>query len=250
MRSSTACAAEAPRAPQVGKNSRAFAAAARYNLDMTGTAPGLRLRVMLVDDHPVVRAGYRRLLELEPDFEVVGEYGDVDAALEALAACADELPQAVVIDLAMPRRGGLELVRELRQRHPGVRALVFSMHDTPAIVSEALRLGAAGFVTKGSPPEELVRSLRCVGVQKAPVLSSDLAARHVLQQDADAERLTLKEIEVLRLLAAGEPLQAIAEALQLSSKTVSNYQTSIKHKLGASTPIELLRYARERGYVA
>lgn len=217
---------------------------------MVENVPGARLRVMLVDDHPVVRAGYRRLLELEPDFEVVGEYGGVDEALEALAASAEDPPHAVVIDLAMPRRGGLELVRELRQRHPGVRALVFSMHDTPAIVSEALRLGAAGFVTKGSPPEELVRSLRRAGAQTAPVLSSDLAARHVLRQEADADPLTLKEVEVLRLLAAGEPLQAIADALQLSSKTVSNYQTAIRHKLGASTAIELLRYARERGYVA
>ncbi|CAD5367003.1 DNA-binding response regulator in two-component regulatory system wtih UhpB [Rubrivivax sp. A210] len=208
------------------------------------------LRVMLVDDHPVVRAGYRRLLELESDLQVVAEHGDVDTALEALADLPAGGLQVVVVDLAMPRRSGLDLLREVGQRHPAIRVLVFSMHDNAAIVAEALRLGAAGFVTKGSAPEELVQCVRRVMAERAPVLSSDLAARHVLQQHRDEEPLTLKEMEVLRLLAAGDSVQAIAEALQLSPKTVSNYQTVLKHKLGAGTAIELLRHARERGYVA
>lgn len=211
------------------------------------------LRVMLVDDHPVVRAGYRRLLELEPDFQVLEEHGDADSALAALAAIAANRqppPDVVVTDLTMPRRSGLELLRELRQSHPKLRVLIFSMHDNRAIVGEALRLGAAGFVSKGSAPEELVLSLRRVMLQTAPVLSSDLAARQVLQQPPEEERLTLKEIEILRLLAAGESLQAIAHTLQLNSKTVSNYQSLLKQKLGAGTAIELLRHARERGYVA
>lgn len=208
------------------------------------------VRVMLVDDHPVVRAGYRRLLELEPDLQVVDEHCGVDAALQAIGPGSTVLPQVIVVDLAMPRRSGLELVREVRQCHPAIRVLVFSMHDNTAIVAEAIRLGAAGFVTKGSAPEELVHCVRRVMAERAPVLSSDLSARHVLQEHRDEEPLTLREIEVLRMLAAGESLQAIGEALDLSPKTVSNYQTIVKHKLGATTAIELLRHARERGYVA
>lgn len=207
------------------------------------------LRVILVDDHPVVRAGYCRMLELEPDIRVVGEYGSVDAVLVALGDF-DPPPDVVVVDLAMPQRNGMELIRELRTRAPQVRALVFSMHDSSSIVGEALRQGAAGFVTKQCAPEELVASLRRVMVETAPVLSGDLASRHVLQLEEQVEPLSAKEIAVLQRLAAGETLQAISAVLQLSPKTVSNYQTSLKHKLGATNAIELIRSARERGYIA
>jgi two-component system, NarL family, response regulator FusR len=208
------------------------------------------LRVMLVDDHPVVRSGYRRLLELEQDVCVVAEHGDVDAALASLCAPEAMLPEVVVVDLAMPRRSGLELVREVRERQLAVRVLIFSMHDNSAVVGEALRLGAAGFVTKSSAPEELVRCLRCVRHHRGPVLSSDLVVRRLQGGIVEDEPLTLKELEVLRRLALGEAVSVIAETMKLSPKTVSNYQTNLKHKLGASTAIELMRYARERGYVA
>lgn len=217
---------------------------------MTTPAAIASLKVLLVDDHPVVRAGYRRLLELDPAIAVVGEHSSADAALEALATTPEsQRPNVVVVDLAMPGRSGLELLREVRERYPAVRVLVFSMHDNASIVAEALRVGAAGFVTKGSAPEELVHAVRHVTARHAPVLSTDLAQRHVLQVEAEREPLTLKEIEVLRMLAAGEPLQRIAEALQLSPKTVSNYQTTLKHKLGATTSMDLLRHARQRGIV-
>jgi DNA-binding NarL/FixJ family response regulator len=208
------------------------------------------LRIMLVDDHPVVRAGYRRLLELEPDLRVVAEHGDVDAALQSIGQDPALDPQVIVVDLAMPRRNGLELVSELHRRRPSIRVLVFSMHDQPAVVAEALRLGAAGFVTKGSVPEELVRCVRRVMAERGPVLSSDLAARRVLQPHRTEEPLSPRELEVLQRLAAGDSLQVIGTALQISPKTVSNCQTAIRQKLGAVTPIELLRCARERGLLA
>lgn len=209
-------------------------------------------RVLLVDDHPVVRAGYRRLIELESDFVVVGECGDVDSALEALEAIepvSPGRPNLLVVDLAMPRRSGLELVKEVRQRYRDMRTLVFSMHDNTAIVSEALRCGASGYVTKASAPEELIDALRRVSRQNMPVLSSDLASRHFLKPVEQEQPLSLKEIEVLRRLAAGDSLATIASSLQISPKTVSNYQTSLKTKLNVSTPVELMRYARDHGYV-
>jgi DNA-binding NarL/FixJ family response regulator len=208
------------------------------------------LRVMLVDDHPVVRAGYRRLLELEPDLRVVAEHGDVDSALQSIGQDPALDPHVIVVDLAMPRRNGLELVRELHRQRPSIRVLVFSMHDQPAIVAEALRGGAAGFVTKSCVPEELVRCVRRVMSERPPVMSSDLAGRKVLQQHRDEEPLSAREREVLRRLAAGDSLQAIGMALQISPKTVSNCQTALRQKLGALTPVELLRSARERGLLA
>ena len=217
---------------------------------MADTPTASPVRVMLVDDHPVVRAGYRRLLEHEPGLQVVGEHGDVATALHALDAAPDAAPDVIVVDLAMPELGGLELVREVHARHPATRVLVFSMHDTPAIVAEALRLGAAGFVTKGSAPEQLVRCVGQVGEGRDCVLSSDLAERQMNERQHAEEPLTAKEAAVLRLLAAGQSVPGIARTLGLSPKTVSNYQTMLRHKLGARTAIELLHCARARGHVA
>lgn len=214
---------------------------------MVESGTGTAIKVVLVDDHPVVRAGYRRLLELESDVRVVGEYGDVQSALSALEAPEDDAPDVVIVDLAMPQRNGLEMVKALRQRGLAPRILVFSMHDSSTVVAEALRLGAHGYVTKASAPDELIVAVRRVMQQSMPVLSSDLAVRRVLRASEEPP-LTLKEVEVLRLLAAGQSVQAIGQALQLSPKTVSNYQTMLKAKLGAETAADLLRYARQRGF--
>lgn len=209
------------------------------------------IRVMLVDDHAVVRAGYRRLLEMEPDLSVVAECADADTAYDLLQrqpVSAGPLVDVVVLDLSMPGRSGLDLLRRLTLRWPSLRVLVFTMHDSVAMVSQCLRAGASGFVTKSSQPEELVLAVRQV-MGQGIVLSDDIAAaaRAVLDE---VERpphthLSPREFDVLRYLVDGLAVDEIAERLTLSSKTVANYQTMIRQKLGVANAVEMLRYVRE-----
>lgn len=206
----------------------------------------MRLRVMLVDDHAVVRAGYRRLLELESDFEVMAECANGDAALTMLQQRQGAGVDVMVLDLSMPGRSGLDLLRRVALRWPALRQLVFSMHDSPAMVAQALQAGADGFVTKSSQPEWLVAALRRVAAGERPVLSPDIAgAAAAPSAQPPHQALSSREFQVLQGLVAGEPLEAIATRLHLSAKTVSNYQTLIRQKLGVGTAVELLRYAQQ-----
>lgn len=205
---------------------------------------------MLVDDHAVVRAGYRRLLELEPDVQVVAEHADADAAYDDLQRqppSAGPRADVLVLDLSMPGRSGLDLLHRLTLRWPSLRVLVFTMHDSPAMVAQVLRAGARGFVTKSSQPEELVAAVRRVMTGEV-VLSADVAqASPPSPRAAQPPHLALsaREFDVLRYLIEGLGVDDIARRLSLSPKTVANYQTLIRQKLGVSNGVELLRYARQ-----
>ena len=203
------------------------------------------LGVMLVDDHAVVRAGYRRLIELEPGLAVVAEAADADQAL-ALLARLQPLPGVVVVDLSMPGRSGLDLLRRIALRWPAVHTLVFSMHDGPALVAQALEAGAAGFVAKSSPPEWLVEALRRVAAGERPVLSPGLQqAPQQPQARPPHEALSAREFQVLQGWLAGHTVEQVAQHLRLSAKTVANHQTAIRQKLGVATAVELVRYAQQ-----
>jgi DNA-binding NarL/FixJ family response regulator len=203
------------------------------------------VRVLLADDHAVVREGYRRLLELEPDVAVVGECADGESVRAAIGRGV--AVDVLVLDLSMPGCGGLAVLRRARDAWPQVQVLVFTMHDSPTMVAQALRAGAAGFVTKNSAPRELVDAVRRVAAGERPVLSPDVAG--VAAGDADRAPLAPREFEVLQLLAQGCSVDEVGRRIHLSAKTVSNYQTAIRQKLGVSTGIELLREARRRGWV-
>jgi DNA-binding NarL/FixJ family response regulator len=201
------------------------------------------VRVLLADDHAVVREGYRRLLEIEPDMVVVGECPDAETArahLEDNEAAADVL----VLDLSMPGYGGLALLRHAVAAWPTLRVLVFTMHDSPTIVAQALDAGAVGFVTKSSAPEVLVDAVRRVAAGERPVLSPDVIQGLAHQP---ALRLAPREVEVLQLLVQGCSVEEVSRRLRLSIKTVANYQTVVRQKLGASNTIELLRVAQRHG---
>ncbi len=204
------------------------------------------VRVMLVDDHAVVRTGYKRLLADEGDLQVVAECAHADAAYAALMAGPVGAVEVLVLDLSMPGRGGLDLLRRAHQRWPGLAVLVFSMHDSPAMVAQALKAGAAGFITKSSEPALLVQAVRRVARGETGVLSPDIThAALAPSAGPPHQALSSREFEVLRGLARGLTLDQIAEQLHISSKTVSNHQTQIRQRLGLGSAIDLLRYAQE-----
>lgn len=205
-----------------------------------------RLRVMLVDDHAVVRQGYRRLLETEDGVAVVGEHDAAESAYAALQRGDARAVDVLVLDLSMPGSGGLDLLRRLTARWPALGVLVFTMHDHPAMVAQALAAGARGYVTKTASPEELVRAVRCVAAGEREVLSAEVArAAHAPTARAPHMALTPREFDVLRMLVEGLAVDAIAQRLHLSPKTVSNLQTQIRGKLGVASAVELLRYSQQ-----
>jgi DNA-binding NarL/FixJ family response regulator len=209
----------------------------------TGATP---LRIALADDHAIVRMGYRRLLELEPDFSVVAEYGDAQSAHADLTQRRDAV-DLLILDLSMPGRSGLDLLRQLHQELPALKVLVVSMHDSPALVTQCLRAGACGFVPKSSDPDAVVLAVRQV-LDGATAVPPPLAeAMRAASQTAPHEQLTSREAEVLQLLLAGQGIDNAAKQLGLSEKTIANYQTLIRQKLGVSNSIELVYYARTHG---
>lgn len=207
------------------------------------------IRILLVDDHIVVRAGYRRFLEQEPDCQVIGEASSGEEAYNLLQAIQ---PDIVILDLSMPGQGGLSLLRRMKLRWPLLPVLVFSMHDNLPFVVQALRAGATGYITKSSEPESMVQAVRSVvaGVQ---TLSPDVAARMEQAANSPLSQPTLglssREFDVFRLLASGKTHEEIAGLLNLSMKTVANNQSLIRQKLGISTDIELYRLAADCGAV-
>lgn len=200
------------------------------------------IAIVLVDDHAVVRAGYRALVGSQPDLEVVAEYAD---AASAYAGLRETRVDVVVFDLRMPGAGALETIARLARRDAPPAILVFTMYGTPEFARRALAAGARGFVTKSSPPEVLLDALRAVA-RGERFLSADVAQALALASVDRAnplEDLTAREFEVLRLLLEGRTAEEVARALSLSLKTVRNLHYLVKAKLGVRDDIELVRLA-------
>jgi len=202
------------------------------------------IRVGLLDDHAVVRSGYRRLIELEADLVVHAEYASAEDAYTDLTRGAVCPLQLLVIDLSLPGMSGLELLRRLSRRLPELRTLVFSMHESPATVSSCLSAGARGFITKNAAPEAMVEALRRVAGGEV-ILSDDIADLGIAPQLQAA--LSAREFDILQRLVVGQSLEQIAATLHLSGKTVANYQSELRRKLGAGSAIELMHRARRMG---
>jgi len=211
------------------------------------TAAAKGISILLVDDHPIVRQGYRRVLENQRDFQVVAE---ADDAASAYGAFKTHAPDIVVMDISMPGASGLEAIRNIRARDGRARILVFSMHSEAALVKATFNAGAGGYVTKSSEPAALVKAIRSVA-RGERAMSDDVAqilALESLAPSASAlDQLAEREIEVLRQLAAGATQEEIATRLNLSLKTVQNYHYMIKAKTGLKTDAQLVRLAAECG---
>ena len=205
--------------------------------------------IILVDDHAVVRAGVRRLLEQEPLFEVIGE---AESGEKAYQIFGELKPDVMVMDLSMPGMGGLESIRRILMRYEKAKILVLSMHEDLSFANQALKLGAKGYLTKNTLADDLVKSIETV-TQGDIFLSDEIAKKMAMQSISGNQDpvhdLSAREFEIFRLLAEGLDIDAIASTLNISSKTVSNYQTMIKQKLDINTPIELIRYAIKVGVI-
>ena len=208
---------------------------------------GLARTILLVDDHAVVREGYRAVLQKQPGLKVIAEASD---GVEAYRRFKEARPDLVIMDLAMPGIGGIEAIRRIRQWDRSAKLLVFTMHQNAAFAVQAIRAGARGYVTKTSPPETLVQAVMDVLAGKiaiSPDIDHELALSRLGGETVAADVLTPREFEVLRLLLAEQTSDEIAETLHLSPKTVANLHCLIKDKLGVGSDIELVRLALRQG---
>ncbi|ACB36104.1 two component transcriptional regulator, LuxR family [Leptothrix cholodnii SP-6] len=209
--------------------------------------PATPWRIALADDHAIVRVGYRRLLELEPDLSVVAEYADADSAAADLCQARRTAVDLLILDLSMPGRSGLDLLRQLQRDRPALKVLMVSMHDSAALVGQCLGAGACGFVAKSSDPQALIGAVRQALRGEVVDTHGPSAPPRAGRRPLPHEQLTGRELEVLQLLLAGLGVEVAAARIGLSEKTVSNYQTQIRQKLGVANSIELVHYARQHG---
>lgn len=202
----------------------------------------LKIRVLLVEDHQVVREGLRALLQAEPDIAVAGEAADGREALQKVAGTS---PDVVLMDVGLPGLNGIEAIRVIREAHPHLSFLVLSMHDDAQTVERALRAGARGYVLKGLGVAQVCAAIR--QVHRGDVYLSPQLSAHHPPGPVEKDPLSPREREIVQLVAEGYTSRQIAERLGLSTKTVSNHRANIIEKLGVRTTAGLVRYAIRAG---
>ncbi len=216
---------------------------------------GRKIRILIADDHPVLRRGLRALIEEEPDMEVVGEAGN---GLEAVQLAERLRPDVVIMDISMPELDGLEATRRIRERSPSTYILILTVHAHERYLFPVLKAGASGYVRKTAADEELVEAIRVVArgdvflyPSATRMLLDDYLAQVRAGREQDSyESLSEREREILRLLAEGYTNAEIAQKLSLSVKTVETYRTRIMEKLHLRTRAELVRYALRKGLIS
>ena len=200
------------------------------------------MRVLIVDDHPIVVSGCKALLGVDPAIEVI-DASDGETGYSAYFA---DQPDVAVIDINLPGVSGLELCRRILQRDPEARLIIFSMNDDPVFAARAIEAGAKGYIAKNDDPllfADAVRRVAAGGVYLRPEMAREVAFIRVGSGANPLSHLSARELEILRLLAAGNSMTQIAHVLNVSYKTVANNCTALKHKLGARSAMDLMRIA-------
>ena len=213
-----------------------------------------KIRVLLVDDHAIVREGVKMILAKEPDFEVVGEAQDGRQALELVERMK---PNVVVMDISMPEMGGIEATQQVKERYAGVNVIALTMHEDESYVFKLLRAGAAGYVLKRAAAQDLVQAVRAAAKGEAflyPSVARKVVEDYLKRVEAGEERerydgLTEREKEILTHIAEGLSNQQIAQKLYISIKTVQTHRAHILEKLGLHDRTELVRYAIRKGLI-
>lgn len=203
------------------------------------------MRLLIADDHAVVRKGIRQVLETQGDIDVAGEAVDGDQVLDALN---HELYDLVLLDLSMPGVNGVELIQRIREQWPGQRILVFSMHEEAQMAAQALKAGTDGYITKDSDPDVILSAIYKVA-SGGKYIDSKLAEAILFEGESDSdephEKLSNREIQILRMLADGKTVTEIADELALSAKTVSTHKMRLMKKMNISNNADLYRYVLE-----
>jgi len=205
------------------------------------------LKIMLVDDHAVVRSGYRQLLENEAGFKVVAEAGDADSAYQTFRA---ESPDICIMDVMLPDASGIEALRRIIQYCPAAKVLMFTMYSRPAIARQALAGGAMGVLSKDSPPAEMLDAVRSVAngqIYLSNTVAHALASAGISNDTQGFDALSPREFEVCHLFLRGMRVEQIARQLNISVKTVSNLLSLVRQKLGVETDIALFQKAAHAG---
>jgi two-component system response regulator NreC len=212
-----------------------------------------KIRVLIVDDHGIVRAGIRSLLEDQADIEVIGEAG---SGWKAIELATHLQPDVVLMDIAMGDLSGLEATQEIRERAPDVNVLALTMHDREEYFFAMLKAGALGYVLKESEPDQLLAAIRAVHRGEAflsPAVTKAVLEDYLTQRTDQAQprsdNLTLREQEVLRLAAEGRTTREIADMLHLSAKTIEKHRSSMMRKLGLQSLPDLIKYAIRKGLI-
>ena len=204
-----------------------------------------QIRVLLTDDHTVVRSGIARLLERDDSIEIAGE---AESGEQAYRLFNDIEPDVVVMDMSMPGIGGLESLRRIKNKDAGAKVLMFSMHENINFAVQAMTSGASGYLTKSAEANDLVSAVKQVFSGKSYLsaeIAHKIAIHNVTGQQNPMQKLTPREFEVFRLLAEGLLIEEISELMNIGQKTVSNYQTSLKQKLSINSSVDLVKLALE-----
>jgi len=208
-----------------------------------------KIRTMLVDDHAVVRSGYKLLLSGDSGIEIIAE---LESGEEANQQARELNPDVIVMDLSMPGMGGLEAIRRIKAKNPEIKILVFTMHDNVSFVEHAMEAGASGYITKNNASNVLIQAVRQIaeGAQYIePALEEEMKMQHKLGKGSALSNLSHREFQIFTLFAEGLNANDIANDLSLSVKTVANYQTQIKEKLGVNSTTELVKLAISNGII-
>jgi two-component system invasion response regulator UvrY len=207
------------------------------------------IRVITIDDHPVVRRGLKQIVAAEQDMQVVGE---AENAREALRVIREIACDAVVLDITLPDASGLDVLSRLKSERPTLPVLIMSIHDEEPYALRVLKAGASGYLMKNSIPEELIKAIRKItsgGKYISPSIAERLASEFASPGQSPHEKLSDREFQIMCLIASGKSLKEIGEALCISGKTVSSYRARILEKMGMSTNADLTRYALEHHLV-
>lgn len=207
------------------------------------------IRVLLADDHEVIRSGIRRLFELEDDIDVIDEAESGEQAYELYNKLT---PDVLLMDMSMPGIGGLEALKRILARDNKAKVVIFSMHENPTFATQALTNGATAYIVKSDRPQEIANAIRLAASGKghlSAVMANKIALQSMSNFNNPADNLTAREFEVFRLIAEGNTHASIGKTLNIGQKTVSNYQTVLKQKLGIETAVEFVRLAMRCGVI-
>ena len=210
------------------------------------------IHVTVVDDHPLVREGIKKVLDKESDIKVIGEAADGNGAIDLID---DRLPDILIVDLTMPGKSGLELIKDIKKRHPNLPVLVLSIHPSERFAVRSLKAGASGYLSKSSISEELIDAIHTVISDKRKYITAEVAELLAQQVDHNGDNtlhttLSDREFEVLCMIASGKDVGQIALELSLSVNTIHTYRSRIKDKMSLESNVEMTRYAIQNDLIS